>query len=55
MLIGLQYKLPLSPTWIALTRHGAPVPSGTANGIGVLAGIGVPTDVLAVTPSPTTT
>jgi hypothetical protein len=40
---------------MALTRHGAPVPAGTLNGIGVLAGIGVPLEVVAVTLSPTIT
>ncbi|MEG7697719.1 hypothetical protein U2181_15245, partial [Listeria monocytogenes] len=53
-LIGLTYTLPAAEIWIALTRHGAPVPAGTLNGIGVYAGIGV-SDVVAVTPSPTTT
>jgi hypothetical protein len=52
MFIGLQYKLPLALTWIALTRHGAPVPLGTKNGTGVFAGNGVEA-VVAVTPSPT--
>jgi len=38
---------------MALTRQGAPVPVGTLNGTGVLAGKGVDA-VVAVTPSPTT-
>jgi hypothetical protein len=29
MLIGLQYTEPPDDTWMALTRHGAPVPGGT--------------------------
>jgi hypothetical protein len=38
---------------MALTRHGAPdVLSGTINGIGVKAGIGV-LDVVATAPTPT--
>lgn len=52
--MGLAYTVPADPIWIALTRQSAPVPDGTMNGMGVLAGIGVEL-VVAVTPSPTVT
>ena len=52
MLIGFAYTLPPVDIWSADTYQGAPDPEGTANGMGVYAGIGV-LDVVAVTPSPT--
>jgi hypothetical protein len=56
LLMGLQYAVPsVLPIRSTLTRQGAPVVfSGTTNGIGVKAGIGV-LALVATAPTPTST